>query len=188
MRRPVVPAAALAALFTLAPVPSGADSSRDHRIDAVIEPGAPEIWGPAQVTVRAPSGRVVAQRHAVPAVVELPAAATGYTVTVVYGSAAARTRLTPGGTRVALDAGELSLALVPGDDRRAPVTPRRWQVYRYAPGSATGALVARSDEPAPTFVLSEGWYEVVATHAYGRTAHVVEAKAGRSFDYAIVGP
>lgn len=157
----------------------------NYRIDAVAEPGAPEIWDAADVIVRDPAGRVVARRHAVPAVVDLPRA-DGYTVTVIYKQSAARTDLSPGRNQVNLRAGEATLRLVTDSGGRDGPRPNGWEVFRYAPGHETGALVARSSAARPLLTLSEGWYEVRAVHAGGVTQHVIEVDAGRRFDYSIV--
>lgn len=157
----------------------------NYRIDAVAEAGAPEIWDAADVIVRDPAGQVVARRHAVPAVVDLPRA-DGYTVTVIYKQSAARAELSQGRNQVNLRAGEATLRLVTGDATRAGVRPNGWEVFRYAPGHDTGALVARSSEARPLLTLSEGWYEVRAEHGSGVTHHVIEVDAGRRFDYSIV--
>lgn len=158
-----------------------------YRIDAVPVRGAEPIWDGAKVTVRDSDGDVVARRHAVPAVVDLPPGG-GYTVTVVYKESAARAPLTPGKTLVNLKAGEATLELVNGAGGPGRVKPEVWRVYRYRPGAQRGPLVARSRERRPLLTLSEGWYEVEAEYHRGPVTHLIEVDAGRRFDYRIAAP
>lgn len=179
----------LPALFALAAgLAAGAAgaAAEIHRIEAVAEPGAPAIWGAAEVVVRDADGEVVARRHAVPAKVDLPADGD-YAVTVIYESAAGRAELAESGeTRVNLSAGEVTLSLVerPGGPRIEE--PQSWEVRYYRPGRGTGKLVARTEPGQYVLTLSEGWYEV-ATDRGGRTVtHTVQVEAGVRYDYTIV--
>jgi hypothetical protein len=156
-----------------------------YRIEAVAEPGADDIWGPAKVTVRDGGGAVVARRHAVPAKVELPPGGA-YQVTVIYKSAAGRSAIDGAVTTVNLAAGELSLALVEREGGPRIEGAHPWRVHYYRPGAATGKLVAEVQGSNPVLTLSEGWYEVETSRDGRDVAHTVRVTAGTRYDYTIV--
>lgn len=178
---------ALVAL-AVAPVADAANNilTGNYRIDAIAEPGAEPIWDGAKVVIRDAAGTVVARRHSVPTIVDLPRQ-DGYTATVIYKQSAGRAELSPGTTQVNLRAGEATLQLVAAEGGGPAVTAQQWEVFRYAPGRSRGTLIARSKDASPLLTLSAGWYEVEAEHAGGgATLHVIEVQAGRRFDYRIV--
>jgi hypothetical protein len=160
-------------------------AAETYRIEAVAEPGADDIWGPAKVVVRDADGAVVARRHAVPAKVALDPAGD-YEVTVIYKSAAGKSALAGSVTTVNLAAGELSLALVEREGGPKIEGAHPWRVHYYRPGEATGKLVAEVEGSNPVLTLSEGWYEVETSRDGRDVAHTVRVTAGTRYDYTIV--
>lgn len=189
--------AAFAFAFAFAAgLPAGATQNIEtgnYRVDVVMSAGGSLLEGAADVYVLDPQGKVVARRHAVPAVFDL--AEGDYTAAVVYKNAQARAGIAPGtdpGTNVLnLDAGEVRLDLVNENGRRARVSGVSWTVSRYRRGSAQGREVVVTEDRRPALTLDAGWYEVQARHAGdagqpAANAHVIEVKPGRRQAYRIV--
>lgn len=185
-------AAMLAAM--LASVPAAlASSGGELRVDTVAVEGRAPIWDGARIGVWEMDGdkpgRMVAERHATPAKVALEPGR--YRVAIHYqGARSMRDVRVEGGADqeivLNLNAGEVSLDLLPRMGAAPVDRDLSWSVHHYAPGEGLGDLVASASGRNPTLLLSEGWYEVRVPYNGDTVRHVIQAKAGRQQWYSLL--
>lgn len=194
-RRTAAHAGFLAALALVAGSPAaGADGERrEVRIDAVTVAGAPAIQGPMRMQIWARDGggkfRKIGESERVPAHVRLQPGR--YRVVLHYREVRAVRDIVvdeagDAHKTLSLRAGEVGLELLRAAGGGALHDGVSWRVHRYRKGDEAGKPVAQRSEPTPTLLLSEGWYEVVATHGNRRVSHVIEVSAGQRYDYSLV--
>lgn len=179
------------ALLAAAATASAAD--QQVRIDAVVVEGTAPIQDEMLLQVWSRDGKKalqkVAESHSAPA--DLALKSGEYRVVAHYRDARVVRDIVVAGPAdrhkvINLDAGEIGLELLPGVGRQPLADPILWQVRRYKRGTSSGREVAKISDARPSLLLSEGWYEVVATHGENQTEHVIEVSAGQRFNYSLV--
>lgn len=170
-----------------------ADKAHEVRIDAVAVAGAPAIKGPVRMEIWAHNDDSGLHKVGESEQASLRMQLQPGRYRVVAQHRDIRTvrdiRINDAGDvhkTVSLRAGEVGLELlhtIGGSVLRDGVA---WRVHRYRKGNAAGKTLATRSEPTPTLLLSEGWYEVVATHGNRQVSHVIEVTAGQRYDYSLV--
>ncbi len=88
---------------------------------------------------------------------------------------------------VNLNAGEISLKLIPGVGRAAIKKPIIWSVYSYGKdASGKRVLLHETQGATANLVLSAGWYYILARNDERVTKHTIEVSAGQRYKYTLI--
>lgn len=88
---------------------------------------------------------------------------------------------------VNLNAGEITLSVIPGVGRPALTDSIDWKIHTYGRDSEGNRHVLHRVSGAnPYLVLPAGWYFVTADYDGRQLTHTIEVGAGNRFDYTLV--
>lgn len=170
-----------------AAVPSGGFAVR-----AIINAGAKEIPQGVSFSLHRLNGRGEAQlaAHASGGTAEFDLPEGQYLLTTVYGAALKQELVNANASvshTVNLNAGEITLAVIPGVGRPALKDEIDWQIQTFGRDSEGNRHVLHRVSGAnPHLVLPAGWYFVAADFDGRRLTHTIEVGAGTRFDYTLV--
>ncbi len=158
------------------------------RLDAIIAPGGKPIADTISWTVAKLEGEVVASQTAAQAKFAL--APGKYKVTVEYGHAKSTHDLVVGTSAgkqtFNLNAGYLTVKMIPHSGAPAIKDDVTWELYVYAGGKAeNGTKLSTAVAPTQSYVLPAGAYVVRAQYEGTSADLVVPLAAGQGYDYTI---
>jgi len=161
-------------------------------VRAIINAGAKEIPQGVSFSLHRLNGRGEAElaAHASGGTAEFDLPQGQYLLTTVYG-AALKQELVDADPRanhtVNLNAGEITLSVIPGVGRPALKEEIDWQILTFGRDSEGNRHVLHRVSGAnPHLVLPAGWYFVAADYEGRRLTHTIEVGAGNRFDYTLV--
>ncbi|HLS69683.1 MAG TPA: hypothetical protein VK035_10085 [Kiloniellales bacterium] len=167
-------------------------SNGGFAVRAIINAGAKEIPQGVSFSLHRLNGRGEAElaAHASGGTAEFDLPQGQYLLTTVYG-AALKQELVDADPRanhtVNLNAGEITLSVIPGVGRPALKEEIDWQILTFGRDSEGNRHVLHRVSGAnPHLVLPAGWYFVAADYEGRRLTHTIEVGAGNRFDYTLV--
>jgi len=114
-----------------------------------------------------------------------------YRVTAAYGATTVQEDIVVGAEQkkhvVNLNAGVISLRMIPDINGKPLTTDTDWQILTYGrDAQGNRHEVHRVVSPNPQLVLPAGWYVVQAYNGGTMTKHTLEVTAGISYKYTLV--
>lgn len=193
---------AAAATFAVAPASASdgtqvaAQPSHPFVVRAVINEGAAEIPRDVSFSLHRLDGNGEAElaAEASGGIAELAVPQGEYLLTTAYGATLKQELVHVHNPATAphtvnLNAGEITLSVIPGIGRPALQHPIEWHILTYGRDAEGHRHVLHEVTDArPYLVLPAGWYFVAAHYEGRRLTHTIEVGAGNRFDYTLVQP
>jgi len=166
--------------------------AKSFAVRAIINAGAKEIPEGVSFSLHRLNGKGEAQlaAHASGGTANFDLPQGQYLLTTVYGAALKQELVNADPSAdhtVNLNAGEITLAVIPGVGRPALKEEIDWQIQTFGRDSEGNRhILHRVSGSNPHLVLPAGWYFVAADFDGRRLTHTIEVGAGNRFDYTLV--
>lgn len=190
----LISAAILSGVVYADEAPAASDEF-DIRLQAVVAEGAKTMTDPLTWTVTRLSdkagvpGEVIATKTA--AAPTLSLAPGRYAVSATYGDAQAHEEIAVGSADathvLSLDAGFISLSMIPHAGAPLVTSDITWEIYRYAKGAGVDEKrkVTVAVAPSQRFILPAGYYTIRARYNGTHADMVLPVTAGHLFNYTV---
>lgn len=171
---------------------TAAATTKGFAVRAIINAGAKEIPQGVSFSLHRLNGRGEAElaAHASGGIAEFDLPQGQYLLTTAYGAALKQelvNALPATNHTVNLNAGEITLSVIPGVGRPPLKEEISWEIQTFGRDSEGNRHVLHRVTGAnPHLVLPAGWYFVAADYQGRRLTHTIEVGAGNRFDYTLV--